>query len=825
ERIEVLKDGASTIYGSDAIAGVVNVILRQNFDGAEANAYVGEFDKGDGYTQSYDFTVGSTSDRWSAMLGVGYVKQDPVFARDRAISAVPVFGSLPGTRASAASPFGNFSILTLDDPSTPDVNETFFAQPDGEYGLFVPTPGTAPGFRPNVALANPGDLYNFAPANYLTTPQERFSIFGNTSLDITDNIRFKLTTTYNSRKSATLLASTPLVNDASSGPPNSVVGISRDSLYNPFGQDVNFYARRMVETGGRKSNVDIRTVAFNGAFEGTLNAFDKPFDWEAGYFYGENKSNNTLTGNFQLSHVNNATGPSLIDPATGNPICVTTAGDPNTVIPGCVPLNLLGGPGTITPAMLAYSTFTQHDELAYKQKTYYANIGGDLFEMPGGAGPFAFSFGLEHRTEAGSDSPDALLASGDTSGNNRKPTNGGYSVDEAYLELAIPVLKDLPFARLLDFSVATRYSDYSNFGNTLNSKFGFRWKPIDDLLIRGNYSEGFRAPSIGELFTGQGDSFPAITDPCAGKLQGQPNPNGTPPTGCGAIPQYNQTNPQIRITVGGNPNLGPENSTSKTLGFVYSPSFVPGLDVSLDWWKVEIKKAIVLQSGQAILDGCYRSGVAGNCASIARTPGGQVNNLLAIPNNIGVLSTEGYDMTVGYRLPEMSWGKLSFVWDTTYLANLYSDTNGDGIFSEDPLTGEAGNAVGEYFGPINVNNWRIRSNLSARWELGDWGATWFVRYFSPQDELCVGTPNVPKAQRARLCSDPNRITNLDGDDPGTLPDGPAARPENHIPAVIYNDIALYWKAPWNAKITLGVNNAFDKDPPVMISALNNSFDP
>lgn len=806
ERIEVLKDGASTIYGSDAIAGVVNVILRKDFDGAEANAFIGSFDKGDGYKQSYDFTIGSVGERWSAMIGIGYVKEEAVLAGDREISAVPVFGSLPGTGFSASSPNGNFSIFDPDAGT--------FSQPDGEYGFFVPTPGVGPGFRGNPGLANAGDTYNFAPVNYLITPQERYSLFTNGSLDITDTLRFKVTATYNQRRSEVNGAETPLTNDASSGPPDSPIGISRDSLFNPFGQDINEFFRRMVEAGPRRFFGDVRTVAFHGMFEGTLEFADRAFDWEAGYFYGENKANNTTAGLFQTSAVLNAVGPSML--VNGVPTCVTVAGDASTAIAGCVPMNLLGGAGAITPQMLAYTTFIGHDELGFKQKTYYANIGGELFEMPGDAGPLAFSFGVEHRTESGFDQPDALINSGDTSGSKRTATSGGYSVDEAYLELSIPLLKDLPFARLLDVSLATRYSDYSTFGDTLNSKFGFRWKPIDDLMIRGNWSEGFRAPSIAELFTGQADSFPAIQDPCAGSLQGVPNPNI--PAGCAGIPQYNQSNTQIRITVGGNTNLLPETSTSKTLGFVYNPSWLPGFDISLDWWQIDIKSAIIVQTGQAIIDGCHRAGIAANCALIVRTPGGQVNNLLAVPNNIGTFFNEGYDMTVGYRLPETAWGKFSFVWDTTYFAVSTTDLNGDGVITQDPVDGEGGNNVGKYFGAAFVNNWRIRSNLSARWELGDWGATWFARYYSKQDEVCIGTPNVPAAQRARLCSDPTRITDLDGA-------GPAPRPRNRIPSVVFNDVAVFWKTPWNAKVTLGVNNVLDKDPPVAITAFANSFDP
>jgi iron complex outermembrane receptor protein len=799
ERIEVLKDGASSIYGSDAIAGVVNVILRQNFDGAEANAYIGAFDKGDGERQAYDFTVGSSGERWAAMLGVGYVKEEPVHAGDREISAEPVFGT--GTAfGSTTSPGGRFALCggTFDPlTGTCSVPQT---RPDGSGGQFTYDPGSTADDWRNFTF--PGDVYNFAPDNYLLTPQERRSIFANGSLDITDNLRFKVTTTYNERISEQLLAAMPVVlgSGPGAGVQSRAVTISPDSIYNPFGQTVSRIQRRAVETGGRSFNQDVSTFAFNGGLEGTFDIADKPFDWEAGMFWGRNQSNNVTNGLFNVLALKNALGPSMLD-GSGNPVCVTQAGNLATAIPGCVPLNLLGGVGSITPEMLAYSTFVAHDQFEYKQKTYYANIGGDLFEMPGDAGPFAFSFGLEHRTESGFDSPDALINSGNTTGNSRTATEGGYKVDEAYLELAIPVLKDLPFARLLDFSVATRYSDYSNFGDTLNSKFGFRWKPIEDLMVRGNWAEGFRAPSISELFAGLGDSFPTITDPC--NLASFPNLSPDQQARCIAqgVPDggYDQGNPQIRINVGGNPNLLPETSTSKTLGLVYSPSWLEGFDVSLDWWQIEMEDTITFTTGQAIVDGCVRDGRPELCALFTRNPGGALN-LTAAPVNQGNLLVEGYDMTVGYRLSETPWGKFSFVWDTTYLAK-----------SEGTA---APTSIGEY--TQNNNGWRIRSNLAARWEMGDWGATWNVRYYDDQDEDCQAFVDYGYSF---LCSDPQTNFDADGNDLNDLP------AENHIGATTYHDVSAYWNAPWNAKITLGVNNLFDKNPPRSVQAFANSFDP
>lgn len=801
ERIEVLKDGASAIYGSDAIAGVVNVILRQNFDGAEANAYIGQFDEGDGTREAYDFTIGSSGERWSAMVGVGYVKEEPVMAGDRAISAVPVFGSTPGLGGSSTTPNGTFCIFGTTQ---------FCEHPNGEYGLWQINPTAPNGYT---TYRGSIDNYNFAPDNYLVTPQERTSLFASASLDITDEIRFRATTQFNQRRSEQLLAAMPVViiplfgiGAPAFGPGDTV--ISADNIYNPFGRDIDWVQRRVVETGGRSFNQDVDTFAFNGAFEGSFEIGERFFSWELGMFYGENEQNDTTYGLFQYSKLKNALGPSMI--VNGTPVCVTTPGDASTVIDGCVPMNFLGGAGTITPEMLAYSSFVAQDSFGYEQKTYYGSIGGELFDLPGG--PMAFSFGIEHREESGFDQPDALINSGDTTGNARTATAGAYSLDEAYLELAIPLLADMPAANLLEFSVATRYSDYSNFGDTLNSKFGFKWKPIEDLMIRGNWAEGFRAPSIGELFQGVSDSFPTLSDPCNSvnfpgltpEQQARCTAAGVPAGG------YNQTNSQIRISVGGNPNLLPEKAESKTLGLVWSPGFLEGFDVSLDWWNIELEDTISGLSGQAIANRCIREGDAGACALITRGANGTIVDLLSSGLNIGSGEVEGYDMTLGYRLPETAWGNFQVIWDTTYVTKVEYDFDGDGIRGE---VSEGGNLVGEY--SDRNNNWRIRSNVAVRWTKGDWGATWNIRYYDGQDEDCSG---FNAANTQLLCSDPDRIVDNEAGNP-------VAAPENYIPSVTYNDASVFWNSPWNARITLGVNNILDRDPPVSVSTFANSFDP
>jgi len=811
ERIEVLKDGASAIYGSDAIAGVVNVILRSDFDGAEANAYLGMFDKGDGFKQSYDFTIGSTGERFSAMFGAGYVKEEPVMAGDREISAVPTFntGLFFG---SSTTPNGRFALCRAPGVIDPVSGACSVGQtrPNGTAGQFTYNDGQR---GLNWRNRTGTDVYNYAPDNYLITPQERKSIFGRASVNITDDTRFVATTTYNNRRSEQALAAMPIV--LGTGPGAGVqartVNISASNLYNPFGAPVSRVQRRAIETGGRSFNQNVDTFAFSGAFDGSFDVGDRLFSWDAGMVYGRNDQNDTTQGLFNLLALKNSLGPSMRD-ANGVPVCVSTPGNLATIVPGCVPLNLLGAVGTITPEMLAYSSFIAHDESGYKMKQYFANMSGELFELPGGM--LAFAAGVERRSENGFSQPDALIASGNTTGNATTPTGGGFSVQEAYVELAIPLLRDVAFAKELEFSLASRYSDYSTFGDTVNSKFGFKWRPIEDVLVRGNYAQGFRAPSIAELFTGVADSFPQVADPCNDAVF--PQLTAAAQARCLAegvsAGGYDQGNPQIRTDTGGFAGLGAEESTNKTLGLVWSPGFIEGFDVSLDWWNIQIDQGISSPSAQFILDECIKvnnplfcqdPNIATGQVGYTRFPGGTINSLLSVPQNRSLIDVEGYDLTVNYRLPETAWGKFSFTWDSTYMANYEFDQDGD-------------NLVGEY--SDRSNNWRIRSNLLTRWEMGDVGATWASRFYSKQDEDCS---TIAYYGFGDLCSDQFRQI----DDPDTLIADLKDAPQNRIGGTTYHDVSVYWKAPWNAKITLGVNNVFDKQPPLAYSTFANTFDP
>ena len=782
ERVEVLKDGASTIYGSDAIAGVVNVITRKDFEGAEAGAYLGQYQQGDGNRQAYDFTIGTGNDRGNVSIGASYVKEEPVMAGDRTISAggPPFFGGQSGTGVPGS----------YVDP----LNNT-------RYVL------DANGNRVRYVSAING--YNTAPDNYLLTPQERTSLFAQARYDIADNVSFHTDMLYNERISEQLLAAMPVTGqtlDAQSyyNPTNpdgayagSVTGGARDLI------NVN---RRFVETGGRSFNQNVKNWHFYGGLSGFFDLGSHGFDWDTGYRYDRTDENDLTYGLFNTAALGEAYGPSFLD-SDG----VVKCGSAGSVLAGCAPIDPLGAAGSITQAALDYTSFTAHDSSRTTSKSYYANMSGELASLK--AGSLGIAGGYEHRTESGQFDPDAFIAAGLSTGNAQKPTAGGYDLDEVYLELAIPVLADLPGAKLLDFSVATRYSDYNTFGDTLNSKFGFRWKPFDDLMVRGNWSQGFRAPTINNLYAGATDSYESYIDPCSthsgmrtGQVATKCAAEGVPAAfeqpGDGSSRQTLEP-----FTWTSNSNLQPETSTTRTLGFVYNPSWFEGFDVSLDWWKVEIENAITRPEAQFILDKCYQ-GTAGEqeiyCGLFSRDaayPGDayiitQMNMPLL---NLAEYNVEGWDMTVNYRFPETSVGKFAMKWDSTYLSNWSTKATSDspeeqrqGLYlARDPY-------------------WRIKSNLSLDWTLGDWGATWGMRYKSGLFEACPYAGGSVNAEA--FCSEPDRVT----------ANGPA--PRNYLGAVTYHDIQVRYNTPWNATVSLGANNVFGKEPPLSLVAPYNQFD-
>jgi len=622
----------------------------------------------------------------------------------------------------------------------------------------------------------------------------RKSVYVNGNYDFTDSVSFNADLLYNDRSTDQQIAGYPYQSQAFGTP------LSADSAFNPLGEDIEF--RRRLWEVPRTTQSKLKTLRFAPSISGFFEFADKSFDWNVGALWNRNEITKSQRGDMSLIASEQALGPSFID-ANGVARCGTAA-DP---IDGCYAWNPLlpygvDGAGALTDQNLQDFLFPIYTTTGTTKTTSFtADLSGSIVTLP--AGDLGFAVGVEHRKEEGRYVPDAFAQSGKSTGLASTTTSGEYELDEVYLELNIPVLADMPFAKELTVNVASRYSDYSNFGDTINSKFGLTWRPTDDLLIRGTYAEGFRAPSIDNLYGGIGSSFEKYTDPCSVDVAGSVAGNAAC-TAAGVAPDYVQLGQGLepcttwpcatpdQFITGSNENLLPETSTSKTVGIVWSPRWVQGLDVSLDWFRYEIKNMIIEDSVDRILRDCYVLGDSSRCAGIVRAADGHISNMFFGLANLGQMETEGYDVGVKYRLPELAIGQFSIDWQTTYTAKY--DEAGQNAAGEDITIGNVG----------TPGIFRVRSNVGVNWELGNFGVNYTARYYSGMKESCISLAD-------GWCDKPDHIANGETD------------PLRVTGSNTFHDLQVNWKAPWDATIAVGANNLFDHRGPLMYSAPNSSF--
>lgn len=779
DRIEVLQEGASPIYGSDAIAGVVNVITRKNQEGFQGSAQAGIYEDGDGFAQDYAGSWGIASGATNIVLGANYSKQDEVLAADRDIALFPTPGatSCLGGGCSSGTPLGRFIV---SDPNTGnDLDLTLRA-------------ALAPGVRPTYNPANPADpassfkdfatldRFNFQPYNYVVIPSERVGAFGSLAHDFSDDLRLRVRASYANRQSKNQAAPLPLFvgPDAGNGNLLDTVSVDATNPYNPFGFTLTngtyaFIGRRLVEGGPRRYEQDVNTINFAGTLEGDFTLFGRNLAWDVNAVWSRNRAEQTFYGNVNAQRVAQALGP----------VAACTA--------PCVPLNIFGGAGTITPAQLAFISFVQQDVSEQELRDYTANITGDLFDLP--AGPLAFAAGYEHRDTEGFFQPDAIVAAGLGSDIPAQPTRGDISVDELYLELRAPLLADLPLVQKLDLSLAARVFDYSTFGTDETYKAGLTWRPLDDILVRASWGQGFRAPSIGELFGTASRFDQEITDPCSNFLglnggvvrsatvQANCIARGVPATG-----SYTQLNPQISVITSGNRNLTPETSESVNLGFVWDPawlkdaSWTSGVTLEINYADIQLDSAIQAQNGQALVDRCANANDALACATITRTASGAIVNIANPLINIGGIETKAVDLTATWRSPDFSFGTFAVRSSTSHLLEfteiIPTGAGLVGVKREGTERGSPDQAYPEW-----------KSTLTVDWDLDNVGATATFRYLSSVDE-----------------------------------------PDNKLDSTTYVDAQLRWSPDMlgaGYQFTLGVNNLFDQDPPGCFTCGLNNYDP
>ena len=755
ERIEVLQDGASAIYGSDAIAGVVNIISKKKQDGLHLSAQLGVMSEGDGFTRnlqaSYGLELGGGAT--SLVVGGNWVKQDGISSAGRDISLFPT----PGTTAcdnscSSGTPNGRFILLGQD------------------LTLIAPVVGRNPtvaDFRP---FAGAPDRFNFAPFNFIQTPLERYGIFANLRQELGDFAALSLKGVWNRRKSKNQAAPLPLFvgPDAGNGNLLDTITIHSTNPFNPFGvtldaSNLAFIGRRVVEGGPRRYNQEVETWYFTATLDGEFEVGGRDWYWDLNAAYGRNEADQVVFGNIHAANLARALGP----------VALCTA--------PCIPFNIFGGAGSITPEMYNFVAFEQNDSSQQKQWDFTANLAGELFSLPGG--PIGFAVGLSHRDQDGRFDPDEIVALGLGSDIPALPTSGGYNVSEAYAELRLPLLSDTPFFHRLELTGAARYSDYSTFGPTTTFKAGINWKPIEDLLFRGSWAEGFRAPSIGELFGTPSRFDQEIVDPCSavgGAIPAAVAANciadGVPANG-----SYVQANPQLPVITGGNLDLEPETSESWGVGAVWSPSFIPRLSLEANYFNIKVDGAIQAIDAEVLLGRCAENGDALSCAAISRSASGAVTQIQGLLQNIASIETDGLDVILNYRTGETGIGRFGLYWTNTFLFRYRIGVPATNGVTTIDLEGTERGSPDQAF-----PKWKSTAVLD--WAMNDgFAASLTGRYIKGVDE---GNGN-------------------------------------HMDSRLYTDLQLRWEPDdWNGfGFALGANNLFNVDPPACFTCGLNNMDP
>lgn len=778
DRVEVLKDGASSIYGSDAIAGVVNFILKKSMTGANASVYYGENSKGDGKTEMGQFTVGAGDDKASIMVGFNYNKQGTVWAKDREQTSSTYGPELP-TAGYGLGPWGRYR--TLNAAGSPTGSTFVLNHTGGPLGDGTGADSRNPANYHVGAVTN--DNFNSTSQMMFQSPTEQKSIFTKAGIDLTDAVRFNTTAMYSDRESSRQVAGYPLQSTTQAAYP---VYIDKDSYYNPLGSSVVgagngqnlFFQRRVIEVPRLTKNNN-KTFHLDGSLEGDLTILGKAWNWNVGYNYNKTSGTVLSTGNLNLLNLKKALGPSFKN-ASGVVQCGTAAAP--IPLAECVPWDILGGPSASNADVLKYVMSTGQASYGSVVKSATADFGGELFNLPAGA--VGLAGGFEHRKVSGYDRPGQFEQSGYSTDLAGNATTGSYSVKEAYAELNIPLLKNLPAVELLSINLATRYSDYSNFGDTTNSKFSFMWKPIKDLLARGTIAQGFRAPTLADTFGGGSQSYDTYLDPCD-TVYGSVKGNAAVQARCAAAGAGSATFRQLQqsgaaissaggaqstapfSTGAGNSSLTPETSLSKTAGLVYSPSYVNGLTVTVDWYNIKVKDRITAVSANYILGQCYTQGVQSFCSSLKRDPAtGQLIGLSRGNANLGQLEVSGWDFGVAYRLPKTAFGQFNVKGDFSY-------TDKYAIKSTNDASSRWIDYAKEY--PI----YPVKGNVSLDWTMAQWSATWTSRYYSATKSTCL-TATIQ-------CNRP------DGYFQGTEGEG-----YNRLGAQVFHDVSVGLKTPGRA---------------------------
>lgn len=811
ERTEVITGGASAIYGSDAIAGVVNIITRRDFEGLKLRGEYGGSEHGGRAKTRLSAMIGSnlSDDRGNVMFAVEYEDRNGLKSGQRDFASENYdydLGDniLESGGKSSYLPGGRFWSSRRSSSRDRDVDYLWFK--DGQMNIG--------------AFDSDTDGYNYQPLYQLYIPTERYTINGKGFYKLTDDVEFYFSgmfASYNTLRERAPdavsysklwpVSSYTYYDGDAENPPERVRGISldnpfvpdayRDYLINGYKGDdkyIRFY-RRMVELGPRSKENDRDALRIVGGLRGDLGS---NFSWDVSYVYGRMMQSQVQTGDVILDNFRDALD--VESDGKGGYQCK----DPLARRAGCVPINIFGE-GSISPEAANYVTSSNHFKNINTQKVISGHISGDLFELPAGA--VGVAVGFEHRTEEYQTRTDSLLNLGQTS-YNLIPHNGGdYSVKEGFGEIFVPLLSNESFAKELSFEAALRIADYSvdTVGTVYSYKTGLSWAPNDNVRFRANYSRASRTPYLRDLYSVNRETYASLSDPCDGVTA---DSTGAYDAICrqdagiaakiAADGVYEDTDSRSKRGYNkGNPGLHEEVSDSYTFGVVITPTAIPDLSLTVDYYDIKVKDAIAQPGRQYLLNSCYNGSAPSSCVLIERDSDGLIDLVNNYSINNDRLQVRGLDFNARYRFDlDKTIGlpgtvSTNLIWEHRLKAEKVSQDD------------EGNPVVRNYLG--EVGDYKNRARFTLRYINGPLAVSWTTKYLGS--------------------------ARIDEPDQQTIAEGIAERGDaseqalfDKIEAKFYHNIYARYYLDDDRKFQLygGIRNVFDNEPPFLPSPLGSS---
>jgi outer membrane protein OmpA-like peptidoglycan-associated protein len=681
DHVDIVTGGGSAANGSEAVAGVVNIVLRDKYDGVMVNEQYGlTTDYGDDNTETFDLLAGTSfaDDKAHVVFGLDYRDEGAVYSKNRPISAIDqgAASTLPlNYQPSSYSQYGYFSTA---------LGGTRVTLPDGT---------TAP-----YSAATYG--YDRNPVRTISVPTDKIALYGKSSYEITPDITFFVNGRFERTEATSVLEPIAISGSTTTiGFNGQLLTLPLNNAYvpaslaalNPRSDGAGNFATwrvRFLELGNRGVTADRTNFGVVAGFKGEL--FDR-FKWETTYNYSEMDSfQSGVSGN--VLKLQQELNTAVVG---GQIVCA----DPAARAAGCVPINIFGGGGNASAAAINYIKVIKSITDQNRETDFIANIDGPVYTLP--YGDIKVAAGFEYRREDGYDRPDALSSSGYGLDTQQGPSGGGYDVRDYYVETLVPILKDLPFVKNLSLEGSFRYSDYSLLGGKQSYRYGLSYAPVQDIQFRAINSIAIRAPDLTDLYQGRGQTAIQVTDPCSGPGIASAANRALRAANCAKFPGVtpgfteNPANQQGELDyIQGNTKLTNERAQVLTYGVVIQPRWFKGLSMSVDFFKYKIANAIQAIDQQTAANQCADTLSSNFCNLVRRDPNpasptyGLIQGVDQKVINVGSLDERGIDVTVsdGVTINDIattltgeSWGdgRLDATWNYTFTQQLeYTTVNG-----------------------------------------------------------------------------------------------------------------------------------------------------